>query len=81
MEKQVEQVSQMLLDGMYIMHELLDEETRNKKQISEIKLAIAINNSLTTTAKTFIQSAILEKAIENSKKNNASLIYQYDEDE
>ena len=54
----IDNIEYMLLDGINVMHDLLNPDIRNKMDYEELKGIVAINNSLNASIKTYYLASL-----------------------
>lgn len=59
----IDNIEYMLLDGISVMHDLLNPDIRNKMDFEELKGIVAINNSLNASIKTYLQTEIIKERL------------------
>lgn len=67
----IDNIENMLLDGINVMHDLLNPNVRNKIDYEELKGIVAINNSLNASIKTYLQTEIIKERL---AKTNEKII-------
>lgn len=67
----IDNIEIMLLDGINVMHDLLNPNVRNKIDYEELKGIVAINNSLNASIKTYLQTEIIKERL---AKTNEKII-------
>lgn len=60
---EIDNIEFMLLDGINVMHDLLNPDIRNKMDFEELKGIVAINNSLNASIKTYLQTEIIKERL------------------
>lgn len=59
----IDNIEYMLLDGISVMHDLLNPDIRNKMDYEELKGIVAVNNSLNASIKTYLQTEIIKERL------------------
>ena len=62
----IDNIEYMLLDGISVMHDLLNPDIRNQMDYEELKGIVAINNSLNASIKTYLQTEIIKERLAKS---------------
>lgn len=65
----IDNIENMLLDGINVMHDLLNPNVRNKLDYEELKGIVAINNSLNASIKTYLQTEIIKERLAKTNEN------------
>ena len=65
----IDNIEYMLLDGINVMHDLLNPDIRNQMDYEELKGIVAINNSLNASIKTYLQTEIIKERLARTNEN------------
>lgn len=65
----IDNIEYMLLDGISVMHDLLNPDIRNKMDYEELKGIVAVNNSLNASIKTYLQTEIIKERLAKTNEN------------
>lgn len=65
----IDNIEYMLLDGINVMHDLLNPDIRNQMDYEELKGIVSINNSLNASIKTYLQTEIIKERLARTNEN------------
>lgn len=65
----IDNIENMLLDGINVIHDLLNPDIRKRLDYEELKGIVAINNSLNASIKTYLQTEIIKERLAKTNEN------------